>query len=1135
MRALLVIALLAACVDPHDVPCGSHVCAATDVCTPSGCAARADVAACNGVADGSACTSSTQATGTCIDGVCRTSTCGNGLVEPGEACDGNAGLGAGETCSSDCKRIQVCGNGVVDPGEACDDGNQNPADGCAATCTGTAWTASVLFGDDGSLSTAVGGPRGVVALPDGSFYVSDPGHSRVLRIDVSGAVTLVAGNGTEGFSGDNGPATAAELDHPAGLAIDNLGSLYIADAFNLRVRRVSNGIITTVAGTGSGIGGGIGGPAVAANISDAEQLVVDGLGQLYIASTTDAVVYRVDTNGNLNVFAGQVRTYGNTGDGGPATSALLEAPAQLALDPAGTLYIADSSPVIRAVDAAGIIHTVAGKVGVFSSTGDGGPATNATFNSPTGIAVDGHGGYYVVDGNAHNLRHINASGTITTIAGSGLEFPSGDGGPAAQAALGDPTTVTVDGVGNIIFADPGFSLVRRIDTSNVINTVAGTLAAKDDLDGALATSRGVTLVSIALDTQDQLYGSTIDNRVIKIDSSGVIHVVAGTGIAGYSGDGGPATQATFQLNRIAIDAQNRVLVADAGNHRIRRIDTAGIVTTIAGTGTAGSTGDGGPATSAQLNTPRAVALDAAGNIYIADTNNNLVRKIDSTGVITTVAGTGMSGYSGDGGLATRARLNLPTGLAFDAAGQLYIGDVGNSRIRRVDTAGNISTFAGNGTQGSSGDGVAATSVQLTIPGNFTFDGAGEMWLIDNDFNGLRRVDTAGIIHTVKRPARPAPPDGDGGPFATCAISSPAYIAYSPARGLFVGDGDRIRQIDTTSTVFTPLGPLDPDGTGARARAHLVDARGLVCTADATYIASGATGVLERLDANQLTAVAGRYPQPTAAPSLARIRNASFGDVRGVAYDDATRTLYITAGGIFAIDASNPDRSAWTITALGSTTAGARDGSLATAQYREPAGLYLDAASHTLYVADAGNHAVRAIDLAAQTVQTVAGTLGKRGFAGDTGPAASALLFSPVAVTRCPNGDLFIAEAGNHRVRRVHAGTIDTVLGDGTPASSGEGSPATLFPIDTPAGITCDARGNVFATSRTSIRALFADDAGVVDGTGAVQTIYGRSPRSSYPESVTDCLTGIVSVDATTVRFTDSCAGLYIQLALGGVP
>jgi hypothetical protein len=230
-----------------------------------------------------------------------------------------------------------------------------------------------------------------------------------------------------------------------------------------------------------------------------------------------------------------------------------------------------------------------------------------------------------------------------------------------------------------------------------------------------------------------------------------------------------------------------------------------------------------------------------------------------------------------------------------------------------------------------------------------------------------------------------------------------------------------------------------------------------------------------------------------------------------------------------VDAANPDT--WTIAALNNDTAGGfADGALAGAKFRNPSGLFYEAGR--LYVADTGNHVIRALDLTAGTSSTVAGVPQTRGFFGDGGPATSALLYGPMALTRCANGDWFVADTANNRVRRIASdGRISTVLGDGVFASSGEGTPAVDFPVAAPLGVTCDSRGNVFVTSTSTVRMLPANDVSAVDGLGPVQTIYGAPPRERFPESVTRCLTGLAVKDDSTLELVDSCTGMQVELSL----
>ena len=658
------------------------------------------------------------------------------------------------------------------------------------------------FGDGGPAVAARLRQPGKVAVDvAGNLYIADSHHQRIRKVDTSGVITTIAGTEAIGFSGDGGPATEAQLAFPSGVAVDVAGNLYIADWGNQRIRKVdSSGTITTFAGSGrywdgrdyiGGGYGGDGGPATEALLDDPLGVATDGAGNVYIADTGNHRIRKVDTSGVITTIAGRSLP-GFSGDGGPASEASLADPFDVTTDNAGNFYIADTgNHRIRKVDTMGIITTMAGD-GTGAYGGDGGQAVSAQLNSPRGVAVDGAGNVYIADRGNHRVRKVDTMAIITTMAGDGTGGYGGDSGQAVSAQLSFPSGVTVDGAGNVYIADGGNHRIRKVDSSGVITTIAG----REEYD----------------------------------DPNG----------GGYRGDGGPAIHAhLWSPTDVATDSAENVYIADTSNFRIRKVDTTGIITTVAGDGTSDYGGDGGPAVNAQLDGPNGIAVDGAGNIYIAETNAHRIRKVDTSGNISTIAGTGDDGFDGDGGPAIEAWLFYPTDVATDSAGNVYIADMLNSRVRKVDTSGIITTVAGTAEyvadSGFGGDGGPAVDAQLALPEAVATDSNDNLYIVDSGNHRIRKVDTSGVITTIAGTgiyaSVPGGFSGDGGPATEAQLNSPVDVAVDAAGNLYIVDAEnhRIRHVNTSGVITTIAGTgesdISEDG-GPAIEAQLSAPRGL---------------------------------------------------------------------------------------------------------------------------------------------------------------------------------------------------------------------------------------------------------------------------------------------------------------------
>jgi trimeric autotransporter adhesin len=791
---------------------------------------------------------------------------------------------------------------------------------------------------------AIGSPDDVLA-EHGNTYIADGDGNRVLEVAgtdhtqwgirmTKGDVYLIAGSptGVPGASASGTLAAESKLDDPVGLALDNSGDLFIADSGNDRVMELTASArpwgsmahpvadaLYRVAGLGSGRArdGRDGEPATSSGLSGPAGVFIGGNagGSLYIADAGNNRIQMIprvsETSWGQRMTAYDVYTVagsragrgGSSGDGGSATSARLQQPESVTIDRSGDLLIADTGncriqEVARAGGRqwgsismmAGHIYTVAGRDGAACTGGHNGKrATASDLNSPTGVA-DSSGNLFIADTYSNVIKEVAGhtgrqygqsmrAGRIYAIAGTGRAGLSGDGGHAATAELDSPAAVSVTGSGSVYIADTVSNQVREIGAAPPydITTTAGdgfTLVNTGDdgpaLDSALLNPDGV-----ASDALGDLYVADAgNNRVQEIAASdhtqfgiamtsGDTYTVAGsaTGVTGASRNGVPATAALLEVpTSIAVDRSGDLYICDSENDRVIEVAAtahtqfgirmrAGDVYTVAGvTGSGGSSGDGGPATSALLNLPTDVIVDAAGDLFIADTLNSRIQEVPATsgtqygiamtaGDVYTVAGSaaGAYGTSGDGGPGPAALLSNPFGIALDSSGNLYIADSGNNRVQELAAssgsqrgqsmqAGDIYTIAGSasGTAGNSGNGGPATAASLSEPADVAIDSAGDLYIADTDNNQIRELAatsgtqwnqsmTAGDIYTVAgltdgAPGRATP----GEPATSSALDLPIDVGLDHADDVIIPSVSTSSLLEVAAASSSPF-PVYPQG------------------------------------------------------------------------------------------------------------------------------------------------------------------------------------------------------------------------------------------------------------------------------------------------------------------------------------
>jgi trimeric autotransporter adhesin len=699
------------------------------------------------------------------------------------------------------------------------------------------------------------------------------------------------------------------------------------------------------------------------------------------------------------------------------------------------------------------------------------PQASANLNFPSGVTRDANGNTYVAVQSDHRIYKVSSAGTLTIFAGV-VQGYSGDGGPATSANLNNPHSVFLDGTGNVYISDSGNGLIRKIDTSGTITTVAGnfdgnTCPGETDSIGDGCPATLATLADpdgIFVDAAGNIFIADEGNCAVRevTAANGIIQVIAGIADScGYNGDGQPAASAQLEFPEgVWLDGGGNIYIADTFNNAIREVINGTIFTVAGQPPNAGFSGDGGVATSAQLDGPFAVFVDGNGNIFISDTFNDVVRVVGGpaspgAGIIQTVAGTPENfGFSGDGGPALSAQLGEPEAIFVDGAGNLFLADSNNYRIREV-SGGNINTVIGNGFDSFSGDGFAATSGALFEPEGVAVDQSGNLFLADTQNEVIREVSAAnqtlstvaGMFSNTGRECNDPPPSSSPTSVTFC---NPTDSFMDQSGNLFIADesDNLVWEVTASNNQIQVIAGITDDESEC----------------NETPVGDGCPAIEAFLNG----------PQSVFVDNSGNlfIADSFHALVREVYCTNPALTCTPPAG--FAAGYIN------TVAGIPGSEPGYNgDNQPATSALLSfPSGVWVDAQGN-LFIADQGNAVIREVDTTG-TIRTVAGTPGDFDYTGDGGPATSATTSGPTRVAVDAAGNIFFSDCGpdvtdggpcNAVVREVAAatGNIATVVGNGTQGFSGDGGPATAAQLEFPEGLAFDPAGDVLIADEDNNR------------------------------------------------------------------